>query len=390
MGTKGKPEITAGQSLDVQPGVSNIGENQATLEALRNANIDGQDTYPTSVNAQRISSGDIDVSGLVRSGTMLVGSGGVTVTSDDDGGTPATGLTIGSSSLYLIKAGVNQVSLDGTTGDATFIGTVTATAGSFPGSLVTGYLSVGPLGIDITSEDDGAEPATGIHISGSKIRLIKAGVDMITLDGTTGDGTFKGAITASTIAAMDSVNFGTDITINGDILLQDSATTGYLRFDGPGGKRRIGWDSATDSIFILNSDATAEIIMQVTSDTAYAGNYMRVTDSIIKLSTNAGGSTTADMELAIGTAAGNSFTLKRGTTTVVSFAGDASLVTFTGDIKVNSGPTITSGTAAPGSGTWAVGDWCIATNVAAGGSPGWVCTTAGSPGTWKAMSNVAA
>jgi hypothetical protein len=48
------------------------------------------------------------------------------------------------------------------------------------------------------------------------------------------------------------------------------------------------------------------------------------------------------------------------------------------------------GTAAPVNGTWAVGDRVWNTAPAAGGAPGWVCTTAGAPGTWKAMANVAA
>jgi hypothetical protein len=44
---------------------------------------------------------------------------------------------------------------------------------------------------------------------------------------------------------------------------------------------------------------------------------------------------------------------------------------------------------APVAGTWAQGDICWKTGVSAGGSPGWVCTTGGSPGTWKAMASVA-
>lgn len=48
------------------------------------------------------------------------------------------------------------------------------------------------------------------------------------------------------------------------------------------------------------------------------------------------------------------------------------------------------GNAAPTAGTWAQGDivWNIAP--AAAGAPGWVCVTDGTPGTWKAMANVAA
>lgn len=46
--------------------------------------------------------------------------------------------------------------------------------------------------------------------------------------------------------------------------------------------------------------------------------------------------------------------------------------------------------AAPTVGHWNQGDQVWNTGAAAGGSPGWVCTTAGEPGTWKAMANVAA
>ena len=47
-------------------------------------------------------------------------------------------------------------------------------------------------------------------------------------------------------------------------------------------------------------------------------------------------------------------------------------------------------TAAPTIRTWAVGDMTWNTATVAGGTPGWVCTAAGTPGTWKAMANVAA
>jgi hypothetical protein len=46
--------------------------------------------------------------------------------------------------------------------------------------------------------------------------------------------------------------------------------------------------------------------------------------------------------------------------------------------------------AAPTTGTWARGDVVWSTVVAAQGVPGWICVTAGTPGTWKAMAVVAA
>ena len=41
------------------------------------------------------------------------------------------------------------------------------------------------------------------------------------------------------------------------------------------------------------------------------------------------------------------------------------------------------GTAAPVAGTWARGDKVYDSSPSAGGNIGWVCVTAGTPGTWK-------
>jgi hypothetical protein len=54
------------------------------------------------------------------------------------------------------------------------------------------------------------------------------------------------------------------------------------------------------------------------------------------------------------------------------------------------GQTVGFSTAIPTGGTWKRGDLCWNTTPSAGGTPGWVCVTAGTPGTWKAMANVAA
>jgi hypothetical protein len=48
------------------------------------------------------------------------------------------------------------------------------------------------------------------------------------------------------------------------------------------------------------------------------------------------------------------------------------------------------GAAAPASGTWAVGDRVFNSAPVAGGTEGWVCVTAGTPGTWKTFGTIAA
>jgi hypothetical protein len=47
------------------------------------------------------------------------------------------------------------------------------------------------------------------------------------------------------------------------------------------------------------------------------------------------------------------------------------------------------GSNAPSDGYWEVMDICWNTGTASGDTPGWVCTTSGTPGTWKAMANLA-
>lgn len=54
------------------------------------------------------------------------------------------------------------------------------------------------------------------------------------------------------------------------------------------------------------------------------------------------------------------------------------------------GRRITTASAAPVSGAWTRGDIVFNNSTAAGGSFGWACTTGGTPGTWKALPNVAA
>lgn len=66
-------------------------------------------------------------------------------------------------------------------------------------------------------------------------------------------------------------------------------------------------------------------------------------------------------------------------------------ITLPGSLISKTGPGLLEyyGTAAPGGGTWAVGAIVRNTVPTTGGSMGWVCTTAGTPGTWKAFGAIA-
>lgn len=58
-------------------------------------------------------------------------------------------------------------------------------------------------------------------------------------------------------------------------------------------------------------------------------------------------------------------------------------------LRLGGGVRMISASAIPTTGTWKRGDIVWNTTPSAGGAPGWMCVTAGTPGTWKAMANLA-
>lgn len=60
-------------------------------------------------------------------------------------------------------------------------------------------------------------------------------------------------------------------------------------------------------------------------------------------------------------------------------------VHYLGSDLVLRGQRITHGTAAPSTGSWTVGDFCLNSAPSAGEAFGWRCTSTGSPGTWEAV-----
>lgn len=62
----------------------------------------------------------------------------------------------------------------------------------------------------------------------------------------------------------------------------------------------------------------------------------------------------------------------------------------TGGTRYEGSQKVTEGTAAPSSGSWSRGDRCWNTTPSAAGAPGWICVTAGTPGTWKPMADLGA
>jgi hypothetical protein len=74
-----------------------------------------------------------------------------------------------------------------------------------------------------------------------------------------------------------------------------------------------------------------------------------------------------------------------GDSSITNIVGGAPIFIFQG----NNQKMARSG-AIPSAGTWAVGDIIFHTTPIAGGVIGWVCTTAGTPGTWKTFGAIQA
>ena len=200
--------IKTGNALDVEDTTSNVAINQAMMEALSAANIDGKDVYPNYVGAQHLSAADAIIHGAFKAGSMMIGAGGVNISSAEDGETPTTGLYMGGSLFSLYKSGVSQVTLDGQTGNASFKGTVYADAGSFRGSLVTGNISVGSGGVTI-SNDGGS---SGIYIGGNRLYCKYGGNVLFDIDGALGTMYLKGELYASKITIAGNASNSVDLT----------------------------------------------------------------------------------------------------------------------------------------------------------------------------------
>ena len=74
----------------------------------------------------------------------------------------------------------------------------------------------------------------------------------------------------------------------------------------------------------------------------------------------------------------------------IGASGYVANIVLTGTLSIN-GNSVTWAAAAPtGSVAARQGDVCWNTGATGGGSPGWVCSASGTPGTWKTMANLGA
>lgn len=222
-------KLKTGSSLETEGTAANVATNTAAMEALRSATVDGKDIRPRTTTTEHLSASDAIIHGAFKSGSLMVGGGGVVISSDEDGAEPNTGLLMSDSVFSLIKNGVTQVLFDGETGNASFKGAVYAESGSFPGSLVTGNISVGSGGVTI-SNDGGA---SGIYIGGNQIYAKASGVVKFLLNGATGEITASKFNLIADSTSQVTLNQGTHIF--GEAIQVGSTTLGGIKNNAEAG-----------------------------------------------------------------------------------------------------------------------------------------------------------
>jgi len=200
--------------------------------------------------------------------------------------------------------------------------------------------------------------------------------------------TVGGTITGNAIKGSAQQAIRLLSTAVGPISISDNTIT-----DGVVGPIKIegGADFLISNNYIKPATSTWAMVCDDMNDSVITGNI------IDGAATNVYGidiDGTSSGNLVSGNTFTNSLTIDLRT---VSTTSNNTVINNLGDSISNGGTRnvfrtkrVGEGTVAPTAGVWAVGDITYNSAPAAGGTMGWVCTTAGTPGTWKTFGTISA
>jgi hypothetical protein len=188
--------------------------------------------------------------------------------------------------------------------------------------------------------------------------------------------------TANAPARCIDVNFGTDCTVEGNVVSVTRALA-----------------AADDNLAVISLVLGGNVVgLRVANNRIIYSGAVTAAPNHVGIGTPSTGANTLPRSAVVGNVVVNGvvgFDL-RSTSADTVFA-DNDGRTCTAELGVINAAIIFrrtkrfyEATAAPTTGTWQQGDRVWNTTPAAGGVPGWVCVTAGTPGTWKAMAVLAA
>jgi hypothetical protein len=220
---------------------------------------------------------------------------------------------------------------------------------------------------------------TDCRITGNAgVNLVLAYPNSVTIRG--------GEITSSASFGVDWESSGRDVTFDG-VLISKNAGKGIAIAPGSGAITRVKvvnsqvLDNSTGSPGVNDGIRIAPSGSATVSDVAILGTTFANEDT----SAQAHGLTTSSTAVSKLRIVGSHFGPHAGSGVMLGDDPASRLVSGTTGL----GNMIAFASAAPASGTWTQGDVVWNSGASAGGSPGWVCVTSGTPGTWKAMAILA-
>tara|TARA_R110000737_G_C14566619_1_gene483311 strand:+ start:47 stop:1522 length:1476 start_codon:yes stop_codon:yes gene_type:complete len=157
-------------------------------------------------------------------------------------------------------------------------------------------------------------------------------------------------------------------------------------------------DCAVNGNIFFNTSSTADAGIKLFGNTSFTGNVAKGWNNYIQVRADFEGTVSSNvihttstqnaitiLTGAIGTADNNNIDNAGAAGRITQYDGKFSIDEFTSRQLVRQ-----SRTAAPTSGTWQLGDIVWSRTPAPSGTIGWVCVTAGTPGTWKTFGAITA
>jgi parallel beta-helix repeat protein len=176
------------------------------------------------------------------------------------------------------------------------------------------------------------------------------------------------------------------ITLNGSTknLVRSNRISNVWQTGGPGLAILVSYNAATENALNLYLNDAGGAVVQSGCDNVIEGNYIFDTQAVqTSYGIQADATTTGTiLRSNVVTVSTNPFVENNTTGRTVKFNN-----TFTSAGIINGQHY---GTGAPASGYWNVGDIVWNTTPTAAGTLGWICVTAGTPGTWKIFGSIAA
>ena len=320
-----------------------ISVNQWNLEAL---SVNSKHIQPDS-----IATGMIQV-GSVGSDELAAGAVGTTTIADG---------AINTDKLQALAVTAAKIAGDTITSSQLATNAITS-AEITAGAVTSGKISVSNLAdintlfagsITISAAAGGGEPSTGVYITSTRIKMLQSSVVKVDINAATGYYYFKGELHCTKITvdsnADNSVNFGSSITVGGNIIINTSSVDGRIYFDGSGGYSYIDYDSSIGGYPLMGtvfnrSSGAVGMVMGTADWTEMSGApSIYIQDGSIYLQGSGSygpNTTTRDVNIKIGTNSGNRFSLQRGSSETIWVDGNSELVKFSGGIMVDADSTV--------------------------------------------------